>query len=55
MLQAKFSQDLQSDDGAQPLITKLDKYSPEELKEYRQVFNMFDTGTFTFSFSVYTL
>uniref|UniRef100_A0A1I7RS60 Calmodulin n=1 Tax=Bursaphelenchus xylophilus TaxID=6326 RepID=A0A1I7RS60_BURXY len=40
---AKFSQDQQSDDGTTPLITKLDKYSPEELKEYRQVFNMFDT------------
>lgn len=25
-----------------PLITKLDKYSTEELKEYRQVFDMFD-------------
>ncbi|KAI1720521.1 EF hand domain-containing protein [Ditylenchus destructor] len=25
-----------------PLITKLDKYTPAELKEYRQIFNMFD-------------
>jgi len=33
-----------SDDGssAVPLITKLDKYSQEELKEYRQIFNIFD-------------
>jgi len=31
------------DSGSAPLITKLDKYSTDELKEYRQVFNMFDT------------
>lgn len=33
-----------SEDGsaAAPLITKLDKYTHEELREYRQVFNMFD-------------
>uniref|UniRef100_A0AC34RLE1 Uncharacterized protein n=1 Tax=Panagrolaimus sp. JU765 TaxID=591449 RepID=A0AC34RLE1_9BILA len=37
-----------NDDGATPLITKLDKYSMEELKEYRQVFNMFDTGKLFF-------
>ncbi|KAI6199678.1 HLH domain-containing protein [Aphelenchoides besseyi] len=46
MLQAKFtgSQDQGSDDGGSiPLIRKLDKYTSEELKEYRQVFNMFDT------------
>ncbi|KAI6213446.1 hypothetical protein M3Y94_00151100 [Aphelenchoides besseyi] len=43
---AKFtgSQDQGSDDGGSiPLIRKLDKYTSEELKEYRQVFNMFDT------------
>lgn len=34
-----------SDDGsAIPLITKLDKYTSAELREYRQVFNMFDAG-----------
>ncbi|KAI6230189.1 hypothetical protein M3Y99_01085800 [Aphelenchoides fujianensis] len=44
MLQAKFgSQDQNSEDGGSaPLITKLDKYSAEELKEYRLVFNVFD-------------
>jgi hypothetical protein len=46
MLQAKFnSQDQGSDDGGStPLITKLDKYTHEELTEYRAVFNLFDTG-----------
>ncbi|KAH7721562.1 calmodulin isoform a [Aphelenchoides avenae] len=40
----RFANDASSDDGGStPLITKLDKYTPEELKEYRQVFNMFDT------------
>uniref|UniRef100_A0A914C2W8 EF-hand domain-containing protein n=1 Tax=Acrobeloides nanus TaxID=290746 RepID=A0A914C2W8_9BILA len=38
--EARFSTDPNSEDS--PLITKLDKYTPEELKEYRQVFNMFD-------------
>lgn len=34
-----------SDDGSGiPLITKLDKYTNAELREYRQVFNMFDAG-----------
>lgn len=48
MLQAKFnsSQDQSSieDGGSTPLITKLDKYTHEELTEFRQVFNLFDTG-----------
>ncbi|KAI6190032.1 hypothetical protein M3Y97_00072800 [Aphelenchoides bicaudatus] len=44
MLQAKFnSQDQSSEDGSTPLITKLDKYTHEELTEFRQVFNLFDT------------
>jgi Ca2+-binding EF-hand superfamily protein len=44
MLQAKFnSQDQSSEDGTTPLITKLDKYTHEELTEFRQVFNLFDT------------
>lgn len=46
MLQAKFnsSQDQSSEDGGStPLITKLDKYTHEELTEFRQVFNLFDT------------
>uniref|UniRef100_A0A914GSI8 EF-hand domain-containing protein n=1 Tax=Globodera rostochiensis TaxID=31243 RepID=A0A914GSI8_GLORO len=35
--------ELNSEDGSNiPLITKLDKYTADELKEYRQVFNMFD-------------
>lgn len=47
MLQAKFnSQDQGSDDGSTPLITKLDKYTHEELMEYKAVFNLFDTGKF---------
>uniref|UniRef100_A0A1I8BY01 EF-hand domain-containing protein n=1 Tax=Meloidogyne hapla TaxID=6305 RepID=A0A1I8BY01_MELHA len=48
-LQAKFASSsaerAASDDGgssAMRLITKLDKYTTEELKEYRQIFNMFD-------------
>jgi Ca2+-binding EF-hand superfamily protein len=40
---AKFNSEQSSDDGNVPLITKLDKYTADELKEYRQVFNMFDT------------
>jgi len=41
---AKFSQDQSSEDGGStPLITKLDKYTHEELTEFRQVFNLFDT------------
>lgn len=44
MLQAKFnSQDQSSEDGSTPLITKLDKYTQDELIEFRQVFNLFDT------------
>lgn len=48
-IQGRFTtSDPPSDDGSasatQLLITKLDKYTPEELKEYRQVFNMFDAG-----------
>lgn len=36
-----------SDEGCTiPLITKLDKYTSAELREYRQVFNMFDAGQF---------
>uniref|UniRef100_A0A915D2W0 EF-hand domain-containing protein n=1 Tax=Ditylenchus dipsaci TaxID=166011 RepID=A0A915D2W0_9BILA len=46
-IQGKFagnSSEHGSDDGGSgaPLITKLDKYTAAELKEYRQVFNMFD-------------
>lgn len=48
-IQGRFtSSDPPSDDGstsaATPLITKLDKYTSAELKEYRQIFNMFDAG-----------
>ena len=46
-IQARFgheSSQSNDDSGSAPLITKLDKYSTDELKEYRQVFNMFDTG-----------
>lgn len=46
-IQARFGHDQQSEDnGLTPLITKLDKYSTDELKEYRQVFNMFDAGKY---------
>uniref|UniRef100_A0A915M9U9 EF-hand domain-containing protein n=1 Tax=Meloidogyne javanica TaxID=6303 RepID=A0A915M9U9_MELJA len=50
-LQAKFASSSsaeRTDDGGGNsamrggLITKLDKYTTEELKEYRQIFNMFD-------------
>ncbi|KAL3119158.1 hypothetical protein niasHT_003941 [Heterodera trifolii] len=45
-IQSKFTanvSEVNSEDGSNiPLITKLDKYTTDELKEYRQVFNMFD-------------
>uniref|UniRef100_A0AC34G6L6 EF-hand domain-containing protein n=1 Tax=Panagrolaimus sp. ES5 TaxID=591445 RepID=A0AC34G6L6_9BILA len=41
-LQAKFRHDSHDDDESDPLVTHLDKYTAEELQEYRQVFNMFD-------------
>lgn len=49
-VQARFgheSSHSNEENASTPLITKLDKYSMEELKEYRQVFNMFDTGKFS--------
>uniref|UniRef100_A0A7E4VVL8 Calmodulin n=1 Tax=Panagrellus redivivus TaxID=6233 RepID=A0A7E4VVL8_PANRE len=46
ILQARFGHEgsQSGDEGSAgaPLITRLDKYSANELKEYRQVFNMFD-------------
>uniref|UniRef100_A0A914R3L3 Uncharacterized protein n=1 Tax=Panagrolaimus davidi TaxID=227884 RepID=A0A914R3L3_9BILA len=43
-LQAKFRHDSHDDSESDPLVTHLDKYTAEELQEYRQVFNMFDAG-----------
>lgn len=42
---SKYNNNTSSEHGSEdgiPLITKLDKYTAEELREYRQVFNMFD-------------
>lgn len=48
-IQAKFGHDSQDDSASNPLlINDLDKYTSDELKEYRQVFNMFDAGLFNF-------
>ena len=52
-LQARFGHD-SGDEALNPLVTHLDKYSDDELKEYRQVFNMFDAGEFDLFFNVKT-
>ena len=49
-IQARFGHD--SSDETTSLITHLDKYSDDELKEYRQVFNMFDAGEFDLIFFI---
>jgi hypothetical protein len=47
-LRAKFRHDSHDDSESDALVTHLDKYTEEELQEYRQVFNMFDAGLLPF-------